>query len=370
MRAGDSRVSCNNNNTYSLNDRMMEKSELISRREFFRKTIERSLPLFIVGSSFSSMLTSCDKTGQTDDYEKLGPDEISSAGGAIDGHPYVDLGLSVKWSLMNLGASDSYEYGDYKEFTEGSTGRDYDKVRLSLMNAGFDDGDSISGTSFDPVVADWGAKWKMPSREQFEELLNNCDHVLTTYRNVKGLMFTSKINGRRIFLPAAGRNDEMNIIGKGESGSYWSSTLASIIASNAYAAYMGFSSGYLSIRESSNIANQKYVIRPVSDEKQSSTSCDGNCSSTCSGNSSGNSCSECSTACSGSCKTACDYNCAATCDNHCYGSCNDSCGGTCRYVSAGVNCSGCAQTCYNRCYQDCSYACSANCQSSCVGGSK
>lgn len=31
----------------------------------------------------------------------------------IDGHEYVDLGLSVKWVTCNIGAENSWDYGDY-----------------------------------------------------------------------------------------------------------------------------------------------------------------------------------------------------------------------------------------------------------------
>lgn len=32
--------------------------------------------------------------------------------GTIQGHDYVDLGLSVKWATCNVGAENSWEYGD------------------------------------------------------------------------------------------------------------------------------------------------------------------------------------------------------------------------------------------------------------------
>ena len=39
--------------------------------------------------------------------------------GIINGHEYVDLGLSVKWATCNVGASKPEEYGDY--FAWGET---------------------------------------------------------------------------------------------------------------------------------------------------------------------------------------------------------------------------------------------------------
>ena len=41
--------------------------------------------------------------------------------GVIDGHEYVNLGLSVKWATCNIGASVPEEYGDFYSCGEVST---------------------------------------------------------------------------------------------------------------------------------------------------------------------------------------------------------------------------------------------------------
>lgn len=339
--------------------------ELLRRREFFKKTLKGILPILTAGVA-PQVFFSCKKNGNF--LLNQGKDgELSSATGVIDGHEYVDLGLSVKWALSNVGAQQPYQFGSYSEFTKGVTSH-YDEIRLSLMDAGFKDGDSISGTSFDPVIAEWGQKWKTPTEEQFNELIDNCSWEEATCGDAKGVMLTSLVNGNSIFLPYAGCVDTGEIKYVGIRGYYWSGTLSSIAAIGAYGRFIRFAPKPYYVSE--EIGLVKYSIRPISDNRNSSGGCNGNCSSSCSGSSSGNVCSDCSTSCSGGCRASCDYNCAATCKSHCYGSCDDTCGGTCKYVSAGANCSGCSQSCYNRCYQNCSYACSSNCQSSCVHGSK
>ncbi|MBQ0156683.1 MAG: hypothetical protein KBT22_08950, partial [Bacteroidales bacterium] len=49
-------------------------------------------------------------------FEDKNEEEISDN---IEGHDYVDLGLSVKWATCNIGASKPEEYGDY--FAWGET---------------------------------------------------------------------------------------------------------------------------------------------------------------------------------------------------------------------------------------------------------
>lgn len=55
-----------------------------------------------------------------------------------------------------------------------------------------------------------GGVWKMPTgsyqyNEQYEgdwgELLNNTTHEVETINNVKGMLFTSNINGHQLFIP-------------------------------------------------------------------------------------------------------------------------------------------------------------------------
>ena len=85
----------------------------------------------------------------------------------------MDLGLSVKWARYNYGATSPSTGGTYMEFTEGATGNDYVEVRASLLKAGYAFVDSIAGSSFDSVSQHWGNKWRMPSKTEFEELINN-----------------------------------------------------------------------------------------------------------------------------------------------------------------------------------------------------
>lgn len=146
--------------------------------------------------------------------------ECSSLSGTIDGHDYVDMGLSVKWATCNVGADSPEDYGNYYAWGETITKSSYTKDNSKTYGMNLNDigGDS----SYDAAAVNWGSKWRLPSREEFKELRDNCDWVWTIRNGVKGYEVKSKRNGNTIFLPAAG------FYGKtprrqGSYGYYWSS---------------------------------------------------------------------------------------------------------------------------------------------------
>jgi len=62
----------------------------------------------------------------------------------------------------------------------------------------------------------------MPSKEQQDELINNCTSTWTAQNGVNGRLFTGS-NGASIFLPAEGWRNEYGLVSI-SSGNYWSST--------------------------------------------------------------------------------------------------------------------------------------------------
>ena len=77
----------------------------------------------------------------------------------------------------------------------------------------------------DAATVNWGSNWQMPSKEQFNELLNDdlTTRTTTTLNGVTGLEITSKSNGKSIFLPAAGYLRESGSLEFGNQyGLYWS----------------------------------------------------------------------------------------------------------------------------------------------------
>ena len=70
----------------------------------------------------------------------------------------------------------------------------------------------------------WGGTWRMPTKAEIEELINNCTWTWTTLNGANGYKVTSRKNGKSIFLPAAGWRSGTLSHGAGNNGLYWSST--------------------------------------------------------------------------------------------------------------------------------------------------
>lgn len=153
----------------------------------------------------------------------------------------VDLGLSVKWAACNLGAASPEEYGDYYAWGEVESKIDYTEpnykhVDIEISASGdytfynyiLPDGLSdISGTVHDAASVNWGSGWRMPTKLEMMELLENGNIILATYNGVDGARIVGP-NGNSIFLPFAGFRNEYGIFGKGVDGYYWSSVTSGI----------------------------------------------------------------------------------------------------------------------------------------------
>ncbi|MBR5323603.1 MAG: SUMF1/EgtB/PvdO family nonheme iron enzyme [Muribaculaceae bacterium] len=137
-------------------------------------------------------------------------------------HEYVDLGLSVKWATCNVGANTPEEYGDYFAWGETTT-----KSPYSDTNYKYSLNPSTLPLSADAAHVNWGGKWRMPTKAEYDELMSitNCTWIWTTQKGVSGYKVTSNVNGNTIFLPAAGFRDNGDLYDAGSHGYYWLSSL-------------------------------------------------------------------------------------------------------------------------------------------------
>ena len=170
----------------------------------------------------------------------------------VDSSTYVDLGLpsGTMWATCNIGADSPEDYGDYFAWgeTEGyNDGKTYFEwstykwcegsnstmtkycTNSSYGYNGFTDDKTELDPEDDAAYVNWGPAWRMPSEEQFSELINSSYTTTewTTQNGVYGRKITSKENGNSIFLPAAGYRRNISLYGAGSSGEYWSRTLNS-----------------------------------------------------------------------------------------------------------------------------------------------
>ncbi len=184
-------------------------------------------------------------------------DEVNGTG-RINGHDYVDLGLSVKWATCNVGADSPSDYGDYLAWGETSTKSEY--TEDNSRTSGEDMGDIAGNPSYDAACANWGGSWRLPTAEEIDELVDRCDATWTTMNGHNGYKVTGP-NGNSIFLPAAGYLLETSLSLTGELGSYWSSTP---YESTEYGAYnLRFGDGYFGKGWGGRLGGQS--VRPVSE---------------------------------------------------------------------------------------------------------
>lgn len=142
--------------------------------------------------------------------------------GTINGHEYVDLGLSVKWATCNIGANFPDNPGKLYAWGETSIKGSY--TSSNSRTYGENMGDIAGDSRYDVARASWGGTWRLPTKEEFEELINCCTWEWTKQNGVNGYKVTSKKNGNSIFLPAAGYRIESSLDYAGSVGNYWSSS--------------------------------------------------------------------------------------------------------------------------------------------------
>lgn len=184
---------------------------------------------------------------------------INKDRGRLNGHEWVDLGLSVLWATSNVGASSPSDYGDYYAWGETKTKSSYTKGNSKTDNVVMPD---ISGEpKYDAATANWGEGWRMPTDEELEELIDKCDWLWTTQGGHNGYKVTGP-NGNSIFLPAAGCRYGASLGNAGDLGLYWSSTPNGSNTLIAY--YLYFRSGNHYVGWLTRFNGQS--VRPVSDK--------------------------------------------------------------------------------------------------------
>ena len=141
--------------------------------------------------------------------------------GLINGHEYVDLGLSVKWATCNVGATSATDTGHYYAWGELETKSDYTYANCTTF--GKQMGDISANPLVDVANAKWGGPWRMPTKTEFEELINNCSWKWMKNGNTYGYLITG-VNENTIFLPAGGWKTGASTLRVDENGYYWTST--------------------------------------------------------------------------------------------------------------------------------------------------
>ena len=156
---------------------------------------------------------------------------------------WVDLGLpsGLLWASMNIGANSPIDFGDYFAWGEREPKSTYtwDNYRYGHGSHqltkycddpayglnGYTDNLTTLETNDDAAFNNPFGNARMPTKTEWEELVNNTTHVWTSEDGINGWRFTAP-NGNSIFLPAAG-DMATSINGVNQTGHYLSSTLGS-----------------------------------------------------------------------------------------------------------------------------------------------
>ena len=222
-----------------------------------------------------------------------------------NGHAYVDMGNGLKWATCNVGAENPEDYGDYVAWGETAPKAEYSWGTYQWMEAGQsswtyitkytfadgetdvtwtegtwwydgdifkgDNGDGVDHKDFasydyadDAARQNWGGNWRTPTDAEWTWLRGNCNWAWKTTEDGythNGMLVTSSVNGKQIFLPAAGYRLIINLSADGTYGYYWSSSLSKSNSGGAMG--VRFYSGV--VNESDDSRYYGIPVRPVSE---------------------------------------------------------------------------------------------------------
>ncbi len=193
----------------------------------------------------------------------------------IDGHAFVDLGLSsgILWAASNIGAALPADYGNYYAWGETETKDNYNWTGYKYgysKHTKYSTSDKLTTLEAgdDAATANWGTYCRMPSNAEFEELLASCTWTWTQLVNSQGesicgySVANKADNSRFVFFPCAGYYDKTTVEQANTYGYYWSSTLDATKSSrdNACNLSIGTSKTY---KSTSSVRRCGYTVRPV-----------------------------------------------------------------------------------------------------------
>ena len=180
----------------------------------------------------------------------------------------IDLGLSVMWADsnlyddMDLGKGAKYSWGDIEKraifkYVDSKLNK---KSKYDLNKILGNEDLSICGNEkYDAARHLWGDNWRLPLRQEIEELINLCKWEWTSLNGISGYKVIGK-NGNYIFLPVTGEfiADKSS---SPQAGYYWSGSANSdILGEEAHFLYFDESQ---KAQKPNGIRWHGMAIRPV-----------------------------------------------------------------------------------------------------------
>ena len=215
--------------------------------------------IYLIMLMIAAMMVSCNPKDEDDNNNSGGNGNNGGGNDQYNGYEYVNLGLpsGLKWATCNVGASKPEDYGDYFAWGETSP-----KVEHNCITDGEHMGDISGNAQYDAATANWGGSWRMPTKDEMQELVDHCEWEWTQVNGVNGSKVVGS-NGSCIFLPAAGYDVVEYLVFEGDYGYYWSSTPYDHY-SNVYASGLYFYDGRDTVWPHFS-RNGGKTVRPVSE---------------------------------------------------------------------------------------------------------
>lgn len=188
----------------------------------------------------------------------------------------VDLGLpsGTLWADRNLGAKSPSDYGAFVSW--GNTDlhfpdkgdvdwgdndnafRDYEFNSEEYKDS---PGAKLTGDidlEHDAAHVNLGGDWRIPTEDQFKELVANCDWIRSTVNGVNGYLVVSKINKASIFFACSGYGLGSSWGHRGSNAHYWSASFGSAVSARS----LSFRSGGV-YPQSGSLRCYGFAVRPV-----------------------------------------------------------------------------------------------------------
>ena len=126
-----------------------------------------------------------------------------------NGFEYVDLGLpsGTMWATCNVGASKPedegllFQFGRVDGYKYGDNNNQFKTDDLTTTSGKIYKENEILDLADDAAHVHMGGKWRMPTKDDLKELVDNTTHRVEAIHGVRGMMFTSNINGNQLFIP-------------------------------------------------------------------------------------------------------------------------------------------------------------------------
>lgn len=178
-------------------------------------------------------------------------------------YEYVDLGLSVMWATCNIGAKiesetgerfawgetetkDSFTWPSYKWYSNNTFTKYNDEDKLIVLEP-----------CDDVASACLGGNWRMPTKAEMQELINNCTWTERTLDGARGYEVTGP-NGNAIFMPCSGQKEQSGSVTWGDHVYLWSSECRE----EDYAIRLAYGDTFKSV-SSSNTKKDGLCVRAV-----------------------------------------------------------------------------------------------------------